>query len=79
MTAKEYELISQAKKQPISWDMYVLFIIRLGHCQTPNLTSTQLLGFRKNDFTPPPRKLNVSNISAVTDPICSYQEYLRSY
>ena len=31
MTDKECELIAQARKKPISWGIYVLFIIRLGH------------------------------------------------
>ena len=45
------------------------------HCQNPNSTWTQLKSWvwHENDFNPPPtthpHKLNVSNISAVTDPI----------
>ena len=42
------------------------------YCQTPNLTSTQGWVWQYYDFappTPPLHKLNISNISAVTDPI----------
>ena len=44
------------------------------NCQNPNLTSTQRLGFTRkwlynHHHHHPPHKLNVSNISAVTDPI----------
>ena len=47
----------------------------LSNCQNPNLTSTQRLGFTKwlytttNTTTTHHRELNVSNISAVTNPI----------
>ena len=53
----------------------------LTNCHNPNSTSTQLKSWvwHENDFNPPPpptttthhhpHKLNVSNISAVTDPI----------
>ena len=53
-------------------------LINVENCQNPNLTSTQGIGFdhKMTVQTPPhpppplpPQKLNISNISAVTDSI----------
>ena len=62
--------------QVFLWLLINLTLIRdlmfFCYCQNPNLTSTQGWVWREHDFTNPtthPQKLNISNISAVTDTI----------
>ena len=66
--------VNHGRDHQISFEIYGIYglFYTLKNCQNPNLTSTQWLGLTIKWLCKPhptPQKLNVSNISAVTDPI----------